>query len=92
MSDDANPLVKSAFISFSVAAFPIFIKSAINAITEILKKVGAKNDKEKYLVMAIENLQKGSSVIQSLLIFMLICNSFRTDSWSFNMMKDAGFL
>lgn len=64
------------------------VKSAINALTDILKKIGSKQDKEKVLSLCVDNLNSGTSVYQSLVLFTQICLSFKSDS-IMSLVKDG---
>lgn len=64
------------------------VKSAINALADILKKIGSKQDKEKVLSLCVDNLNNGTSVYQSLVLFTQICLSFKSDS-IMSLVKDG---
>lgn len=64
-----------------------YMESALNSIKTLLKSSYFKNEKENYLNLCFENIKKGVSVPQSLIISIYIISSYSSYAMFFS--KDA---
>lgn len=67
-----------------------YTKNCINAIIEIFKKSNSKSEKEKYIETCVNNIKKGLSVPQSLVLFMSICLTVTPNGINYFLKDSAG--
>jgi len=60
-----------------------FTASAFQSVTQIVKNPAFKAEKEKYLIACFENLKRGISVPQSLVLSLHILSTYNSQSGLF---------
>jgi len=62
-----------------------FTASAFQSVTQIVKNPSFKSEKEKYLIACFENVKRGISVPQSLVLSLHILSTYNTQAGLFGL-------